>query len=298
MQEERGTASKLGHFMLSARPRRSQPSLNKARFAVHSYEVLIWKAGTRCFDADMLIALLSDIHGNADAMDASLAQAEALGAQRYVFLGDLVGYGAEPERVVRCIKEYMGRGAIALMGNHDSAVLGSTAGMNRVAAMALDWTRRTLSDGAKAFLSSLPLSHREDGLLFVHASADRPERWDYVLDAQAARASLAATDAAVTFCGHVHVPALYCVSEMGKLIAHTPSTNVAIPLGHHRRWLAVMGSVGQPRDGKPSASFAVYDSEEKTLTYRRAPYDVESAAAKIRAAGLPEMLAVRLSVGR
>jgi diadenosine tetraphosphatase ApaH/serine/threonine PP2A family protein phosphatase len=246
----------------------------------------------------MLIALISDIHGNADAMEASLAKAEELGAQRYVFLGDLVGYGAEPERVVRRIKDYVERSAVALMGNHDSAVLGTTAGMNRVAAIALDWTRRNLSENAKAFLSGLPLSHREEDRFFVHASANRPEFWDYVLDAEAARASLMATDASITFCGHVHVPALYCVSETGKLIAHTPSTDVAIPLGPNRRWLAVVGSVGQPRDGKPSASFALYNTDERTLTYLRAPYDVEAAAAKIRAAGLPEMLAVRLSVGR
>src|SRR5438045_4891068 len=118
-----GPVSKLGHFRSGRDARRSQPSLNKLRFAVHSYEVLIGETGTRCFDDLMLIALISDIHGNADAMEASLARAGALGAQRYVFLGDLVGYGAEPERVVQCIKGYVERGAIALMGNHDSAVL-------------------------------------------------------------------------------------------------------------------------------------------------------------------------------
>ena len=246
----------------------------------------------------MLIALITDIHGNDLALGACLARAKELAAERMVFLGDFVGYGAEPEKVVRRVMELVGQGALALMGNHDEAIGRPSAGMNFLAALALQWTRQQLSPQAKAFLAGLPMSVREGDCLYVHAEARAPRAWTYVTGAEAARASFAATDARVTFCGHVHVPSLYCLSETAKIIAHKPVTNIAIPLSEQRRWLAVIGSAGQPRDGNPAAAFATYDTVSRALTFRRAPYDAEAAAAKIRAAGLPEQLAARLLVGR
>jgi diadenosine tetraphosphatase ApaH/serine/threonine PP2A family protein phosphatase len=104
--------------------------------------------------------------------------------------------------------------------------------------------------------------------------------------------------ATVTFCGHVHVPAIYCLSATGKMVSHVPVQEVAIPLMAQRKWLAVIGSAGQPRDGNPAASFAIYDTAARTLTYHRAPYDVESVSQRIRALGLPDSLAERLLRGR
>ncbi len=162
----------------------------------------------------------------------------------------------------------------------------------------IEWTRGELAADHKHWLAQLRMHVHEGDLLFVHASADRPHNWSYVTDGEMARASLAATDAAVTLVGHVHVPALYCVSTTAKLIAHRPVSNVELPLSTMRRWLAVVGSCGQPRDNNPAAAFAIYDTERRGITFRRAPYDADAACQRIRAAGLPDVLAVRLLVGR
>jgi diadenosine tetraphosphatase ApaH/serine/threonine PP2A family protein phosphatase len=143
----------------------------------------------------------------------------------------------------------------------------------------------------------LPLAVENDDRLFVHASAAAPASWDYVTDPAAARRSFAATRCRLTLCGHVHVPELYHLSATGKLGAFTPAPGVAIPLTAQRRWLAVVGSVGQPRDGVPAAAYALID-DDGALTFMRVPYDAKSAAAKVRAAGLPAVLALRLLDGR
>ena len=138
-----------------------------------------------------------------------------------------------------------------------------------------------------SFLAGLPFEARSGDLLFVHAEASDPTAWYYVTDVEAARASLVNCTATVTFCGHVHVPAIYCLSATGKMVSHVPVQEVAIPLMAQRKWLAVLGSIGQPRDGNA-----------RTLTYHRAPYDVESVSHHIRALGLPDSLAERLLRGR
>ncbi len=246
----------------------------------------------------MRIALLTDIHANLPALEACLDAAGQLGAERLAFLGDFVGYGPDPEAVLRRVMPLVQSGAIAILGNHDKAVLVPTRNMNSSAAQALDWTRKQLSDEAKSFLATLPLEVRSGDILFVHADASEPAAWNYVTDADMARASLTNCQAQVTFCGHVHVPALYCLSATAKIIVHAPATGVAIPLLSHRKWLAVIGSVGQPRDGNPGASFAVFDTDTRALTYHRAPYDVESVSRRVRALGLPDSLAERLLRGR
>lgn len=246
----------------------------------------------------MRIALLSDIHANLPALDACLAAAERIGADRLAFLGDFVGYGPDPEAVVTRVRPLAEAGAIAVLGNHDLAVLKPSRDMNATAATAIAWTRTQLSESAVSFLAGLPFECAQQDLLFVHAEASDPAAWHYVTDAEAARASLAHCDATVTFCGHVHVPAVYCLSAAGKVVSHVPVTGVSTPLLAQRKWLAVLGSAGQPRDGNPAASFAVYDTAQRTLTYHRAPYDVEGVAQRVRALGLPDSLAERLLKGR
>jgi predicted phosphodiesterase len=217
---------------------------------------------------------------------------------RLAFLGDFVGYGPDPESVVNRIMPLVHDGAIAVLGNHDKAALVPSKGMNSTAAQAIAWTRNQLSEASKSFLATLPLEVRSGDILFVHADASDPAAWHYVTDAEMARASLSNCRAQVTFCGHVHVPALYCLSATAKMIVHAPAPGVAIPLLSHRKWLAVIGSVGQPRDGNPAAAFAIYDTGTRALTYHRAPYDVENVAQRIRAMGLPDSLAERLLKGR
>jgi predicted phosphodiesterase len=246
----------------------------------------------------MRIALISDIHANAPALEACLAAAQRLAADRLAFLGDFVGYGPDPEDVINRVRPLVEAGAIAVLGNHDLAVLKATRDMNATAAEALAWTRAQLSDASKSFLAGLPFEIRSGDALFVHSDAANPAAWHYVTDVAAARASLSACSAMVTFCGHVHVPAVYCLSAAGKMTAHAPVQGTSIPLLPQRKWLAVIGSAGQPRDGNPAASFATYDTALRTLTYHRSPYDVEGVSQRIRALGLPDSLAERLLKGR
>jgi diadenosine tetraphosphatase ApaH/serine/threonine PP2A family protein phosphatase len=138
----------------------------------------------------------------------------------------------------------------------------------------------------------------EDDRLYVHSEASSPSRWRYVQSAPDAARSMIATDALVTFCGHIHRPALYSMSVTAKMTSFVPVANVPVQLLRGRQWLAVVGSVGQPRDGDPSACFVTFDTESREITYCRAPYDVEAAARRIRDNGLPLWLAERLSVGR
>ncbi len=245
----------------------------------------------------MLLGLISDIHANQLALEASLAQCAALGVGKLIVLGDIVGYGPDPEAVTARIMALQQDGAIVVKGNHDEAVSSGTFGMNEVAAQAILWSRPRLSETSKNFLGAMPMRHDMDGLLFVHSEASQPERWIYVLDSGAAMRSILAVPQTITFCGHVHVPQLYCMTATAKVIGHTPTTSVAVPLAGQRRWLVVAGAVGQPRDGNPAASFLTYDTATRALTYRRAPYDHEAAAQRVRAAGLPDRLAARLLTG-
>lgn len=247
----------------------------------------------------MLIALLSDIHGNREALDACLDHAGRMRADAYVFLGDYVGYGADPVSVLDTVRTYVARGAVALRGNHDEAASdGLGLDMNPLARAAIAWTHRQLDGERRAFLASLPLAHREGERLFVHANAWAPGDWGYVFDPVEAERSMRRTDARLTFCGHTHVPAVFQRLGAGAALPFTPAAGAGVPLAAGRQWLAVIGAVGQPRDGDPAACYALLDRERNLLTYLRVPYDVEAAASKIRAAGLPAPLAARLFEGR
>jgi diadenosine tetraphosphatase ApaH/serine/threonine PP2A family protein phosphatase len=245
----------------------------------------------------MRVALMTDIHGNREALTACLEHAERHHVDRYVFLGDYVGYGADPAWVADTVMARVDAGAVAVLGNHDSAVTNPDERMNEVAAEAIAWTRTQLSPAQVDFLSTLPLVAEDGTRLYVHASAQSPTEWFYVTDLYSASKSLLATDAQATFCGHTHVPALFHMSMTGKFASFEPVDRVGIPLTRQRRWLAVIGAVGQPRDRNPAACYAVLDDERDVLTYFRVPYDIETAARKIRAAGLPPILAQRLFEG-
>jgi diadenosine tetraphosphatase ApaH/serine/threonine PP2A family protein phosphatase len=246
----------------------------------------------------MRFALIADIHANREAFDACVWHAERHGAERHVFLGDLVGYGADPGYIVDRVADLAAAGAYVVRGNHDAAVGVPDIHMNSTAQAALDWTRSTLDAAQRAFLSALPTTVRDDDLLFVHSEGSAPAEWIYVTDPRDAERSFRATDARVTFCGHVHRPQLYFQSISKHAQCFIPTSAVAIPLLRRRRWLAVMGAVGQPRDENPAAAYALFDTERSALTYCRVPYDIEAAARKIKRAGLPAILSARLFVGR
>jgi diadenosine tetraphosphatase ApaH/serine/threonine PP2A family protein phosphatase len=244
----------------------------------------------------MITALLADIHANREAFAACLAHAEACGVDRHIFLGDYVGYGADPTWAVDTVMAHVENGAVAILGNHDAAIF-KHVDLNDSARAAIEWTRGQLDRRHRDFLRGLPLTAEAGDRLFVHASASDPERFDYVGDAQAALRSFTAAPHRTTFCGHLHVPEVYHLSMMAKIASFTPVAGTAIPLIPQRRWLAILGSVGQPRDGVPAASYAIFDDERDALTYMRVPYDAKSAAAKVRAAGLPPVLSLRLVEG-
>jgi diadenosine tetraphosphatase ApaH/serine/threonine PP2A family protein phosphatase len=246
----------------------------------------------------VLLAVFADIHANRQAFSACLDYARARGAERMICLGDYVGYGGDPEWTVEAVMGLVESGALAVRGNHDSAVGTPAESMNAEAQAAIEWTRGRLSAPQRRFLAELPLILQEDDRLYVHSEASNPSRWRYVQTTSDAGRSLLATDARVTFCGHIHRPALYSMSSTAKMTSFVPTAGVPVQLLHGRRWLAVVGSVGQPRDGDPAAAFAMFDTTTREITYCRVPYDVETAAARIRENGLPIWLADRLSVGR
>jgi diadenosine tetraphosphatase ApaH/serine/threonine PP2A family protein phosphatase len=245
-----------------------------------------------------MLALIADIHSNLEALEACLEHARRHGAERYIFLGDLVGYNADPvavvDRVHRCVEE----GALAVMGNHDAAVGEHDLGMNGVARVAIDWTRLQLRPDQAEFLRGLPLVLRQGDCCFVHASAATPERWNYVHSGLQAGASLEAANSRYVFSGHVHEQALYFSGADDCPEVFLPTPGVAIPVARHRRWLVLAGSAGQPRDGSPAACYALFDEAHALLTFHRVPYDHHAAAAKVRAAGLPEEFAWRLETGQ
>ena len=247
----------------------------------------------------MKLALIADVHANLEALRACLEHARAQGAERLAFLGDLVGYGADPGGVVDLVRAEVGRGALAVKGNHDeAAIAGESGSMHQAAERAIAWTRAHLSDEQRAFLAALPMTVREDGLFLVHGSPQEPREWIYVTDPSRAADGLAASEpASWVFCGHVHEPVLYTVGSAARPVAFRPASGVAIPVPSHRRWLAVVGSTGQPRDGNTAACYAMLDTDRPALTFHRVPYDWRAAAAKVRAAGLPESLARRLERG-
>lgn len=245
----------------------------------------------------MKIALLSDLHANLEALRACLRHAQGQGAQQWAFLGDIVGYGADPAAVVDIVADYATRGAILVQGNHDEAVglVENTLGADARAAIA--WTRGQLSADHRAFLGALPKIVRQDGICFVHSSADDPGQWTYVNDTRLAARSLAAADSTWCFSGHVHDQLLYYQGSGSQLMAFRPAAGVPIPVGRHRRWLALVGAAGQSRDGNSAAAYAMFDNKAMQLVFHRVAYDHATAAAKVRAAGLPEALAVALENG-
>lgn len=256
----------------------------------------------------MRLALLSDIHANVRALDACLAHASELGIKQYAFLGDLVGYGAEPCAVVDRIMGLAQQGAIVLKGNHDDLAVGPASAPEAASASqsmeeaAASWTRQQLTPEHKQFLAALPMTAQLGECLLVHASADAPEKWRYVDDARSAGVSLDAGAVSpgvrLVFGGHVHHQTLYYRGTGRDLMAFKPTPGVAVPLSRPRHWIATIGSVGQPRDGNPRAMYAVFDPAQAKLAFFRVAYDHVAAAAAIRAVGQPEYFAQRLEDGR
>lgn len=247
----------------------------------------------------MKLALLSDLHANRQALEAVWDHARTLGFDQLVLLGDYVDYGADPCWTIDFVMARVAEGAIAVKGNHDDALaVDSHHSLGAHVQQSLNWTRQQLSAQHKEFIANLPLTARLGDCLITHANAHAPAEWGYIHSRLEATRSLYATDARFVFCGHMHDPHLYHVSTTGKLGEFVPVDGVPIELSSARRWLAIPGSVGQPRDGNPAACYAMFDTDTATLTFLRVPYNHEAAADQILRAGLPPELAERLQHGR
>ena len=246
----------------------------------------------------MLLALFADIHATRQAFSACLEAARARGAERLILLGDFVGYGGDPEWTVDTVTALVEQGAIAVRGNHDQAIGTPSESMNPIAQAAIDWTRGRLSVEQRQFLAALPMVHEEEDRLYVHSEVSNPPRWRYVQSTADAARSMISTPAQISFCGHIHLPTLYSMSVTAKMTSFVPTSGMPVRLLKGRQWLAVAGSVGQPRDHNPAACFLTFDTQSRELTYCRVGYDIEAAAQRIRDNGLPPRLADRLFEGR
>ncbi len=246
----------------------------------------------------MKLALLSDLHANRQATEAVWAHAQEQGIDQLVLLGDYVDYGADPAWTVDFVRDQVRQGAIAVRGNHDDAIDGhGSADLAGHVVPSLAWTRQQLSPDQHVFLACLPLTADVGPCLMTHANAHDPVNWGYVHNRAEATRSLFSTEQRFVFCGHMHQPCLYHLTGAGKSGEFSPVAGVPIELSPARRWLAIPGSVGQPRDGNPAACYAVFDTASETLTFHRVPYDHEEAARRIIAAGLPSHHAERLKHG-
>jgi diadenosine tetraphosphatase ApaH/serine/threonine PP2A family protein phosphatase len=246
----------------------------------------------------MRLALLTDLHANREALAACLAHAAQHQADQYAFTGDFVGYGADPGWVVDTVRDYVARGAVAVQGNHDlSATRGPRPSMHEEARQVIEWTRGQLSEEQVGFLAELPLTREKNNMMFVHASAHQPGKWEYVTGIDEAERSMAATTCHMVFSGHVHFPALYRRAADGSMGEHTPVPGTRIPVHAQHQYLAIPGAVGQPRDGNTAACYAMYDDVAQELCYYRVPYDNGAAARRVIAAGLPIVFAMRLIEG-
>jgi predicted phosphodiesterase len=239
----------------------------------------------------MRIAVLSDIHSNLVALDAILAHAGGVDAVWQ--LGDVVGYGPDPDGVVARLREI---GAIGVRGNHDAAALGGpeVEWFNPEARAAVEWTAETMADGTRAWLTHLPEILVIGDQTLVHGSPREPLR-EYVTSVAIARANIGKLETAHGLHGHTHVPVAFTEVD-GRMGLVMPGSETAMTL-LDRRTLVNPGSVGQPRDGDPRASYLVLEPEAAIVTWHRVPYDIGTVQAAIRAVGLPGRLADRLAIG-
>ena len=241
----------------------------------------------------MRVAVVSDIHSNLHALEAVLAAIEAEAPDELWCLGDLVGYGPRPNECCAAIAE---RADVCLAGNHDLAVQGTLdlEEFGGEAAVAARWTREVLTPEAQALLDRLEPQGSAHGVALYHGSARDPV-WEYVLNDEAALATLELADSPLVLVGHSHV-ALKVVQTGDELEGGVAAADTELELGGVRALLNP-GSVGQPRDSDPRAAYLLLDLDAQNASFRRVEYDIERTQSEMRDAGLPEMLAARLTLG-
>jgi diadenosine tetraphosphatase ApaH/serine/threonine PP2A family protein phosphatase len=248
--------------------------------------------------AAVRVAAITDIHANLPALEAVLCSIEAIGVEEIWCLGDVVGYGAEPDDCADLVRE---RCALCLVGNHDLAVLGAldVSAFSEAAAAAVSWTREEVAARTLELLRELEPSSSRQGIALSHASPRDPV-WEYVLSAEQANACLDAQPERLGLIGHSHVSLFFvrpAEPEPSEIHGAQASDGTLLDLSSGN-WLVNPGSVGQPRDGDPRAAWLELDTIAQTALFHRVGYDIGRAAASIVAAGLPRRLADRLHTGQ
>ena len=257
----------------------------------------------------MRFAILSDLHANLEASEAALADARAAQCSHFVCLGDVVGYNANPHECVKLIQDLE---CPVVKGNHDeqASLLEPSHGFNELAEHAINWTRENLTDADKEWLRDLRLLRQVRDFTIVHATLDTPGQWGYVLNNLDAAASFTYQHSTVCFFGHTHFPVAYVrdggipggrsdplMIEPGNGGVRRVKTDLLM-IESGKKYFINAGSVGQPRDGDWRAAYCIYDTEKNVVEQRRVKYDLVTAQKKILKAGLPRLLADRLSLGR
>ena len=243
----------------------------------------------------MRYGILGDIHGNLSALETVLACLAQEEIDQLVSVGDIVGYGAAPRECIALVREAR---AAVVMGNHDAACIDrlDMVYFNAYARDAALWTKTILTEDDLAWLGDLPMERHMEHCSVAHGTLHRPELFDYIQSPQDADPSLDEMPLPVCFVGHTHVPVtLMRLHDQPSRTAYTTDQEIDVSEAH--RALVNVGSVGQPRDEDPRTAYAVYDTELHRVWIRRVPYDIEREASRIRAAGLPTMLADRLYLG-
>jgi predicted phosphodiesterase len=237
------------------------------------------------------IGVIGDIHGNLEALTAVIGALDAEHVDDIVCVGDVVGYGANP---AECIRMVRGRASAVVAGNHDFGAVGKQAldYFNAAARDAVLWTAKQLSEEDRGWLSNLPLVHRAKDFEMVHASFYQPESFEYIFNPEEAAPSFTYQESNLAFFGHTHWPSMFLGEDPVRHVIQK-----SVPIAPPGKLLVNVGSVGQPRDSDPAASFVVLDLAKGRVNFKRAPYDIAAAAKKILDAGLPASLAERLFHG-
>ncbi|HEY5604433.1 MAG TPA: metallophosphoesterase family protein [Gammaproteobacteria bacterium] len=245
----------------------------------------------------MKIAIISDIHSNLEALTACCRVAVEAGAEKFVCLGDCIGYGPDPVAVLDMLQGLPNFACV--LGNHDEYVFNSIGSTSSAAVQSVaKWTIEQLDKPHIRFLRSLDYMAVENGVTYVHASAYEPNTWAYVTSIDQARKCMNAARTNLVFYGHVHVPMIFHEKPDNTIELIRPLAGKKIPLFPNRRYVINVGSVGQPRDDNNEACFVLYDEELHSVTFHRVAYEYQRTIEKIRKNGLHEHFALRLASGR
>ncbi len=247
----------------------------------------------------MRYAIISDIHSNLEALQAVLKTIQKEGTDKIVCLGDIVGYGPNPNECIELVQQQCD---IIITGNHDFACIKDTElyYFNQYAARAIEWTVTVLSKENLDYLVSLPFVDRIENYVLVHSSPFEPQSWDYILSKDDAVFNFSQFDKydKICFIGHSHHPIIYIEKSENNKLSYSYKTVANLQLEENERYIINVGSVGQPRDGNPDSAFGIIDTSTQTYQLKRVRYEVRKTHQKMISAGLPSFLAERLLIGK